>query len=148
MSNEATLPAKRGPLIVTAAVIRDGDRVLIARRPLSAKVEAGKWEFPGGKLEFGETPEACLVREIEEELGATITVEELIDAASHVYRDDKQHLHIVLLAYLAKVADGAPRALEAEEIKWVRADELAGQDFAPADIPLLAKVREILSRKD
>jgi 8-oxo-dGTP diphosphatase len=148
MSKEAPSsdkPKVRGPLIVTAAVIRDGDRVLIARRPKDAKIEAGKWEFPGGKLEFGETPEQCIVREIEEELGVTIAPLWLIDAASHVYRDEKQHLHIVLLCYLAKLVKGAPRAIEVAEVKWVNSAEFAKHDFATADLPFLSRVTELLS---
>lgn len=106
---------------MAGAIITRGNEVLIARRPYGDKVGAGKWEFPGGKIEPGEHPDACIVREIREELDCEVEVEKFFDLTSHVYGDGA---HIVLLFYLCRVVSGTPRGVESPEIKWVKKSEL------------------------
>ena len=135
---------KRGPLVVTAAVIKRGDRVLIAQRKSDSAVEGLKWEFPGGKLEHGETPEACLRREIKEELGLNIEVGQLIGVSSHVYHGK---VHIVLLCYMCKLKSGRLQYLDVAQAKWIKTGEFKKFDFALADIPLLPVVKKHLSKR-
>ncbi len=129
----------RPPLLVTAAMIGLEGRVLIARRPLTAKVEAGKWEFPGGKVEVGERPEDCLIREIREELDLDISVERYFDHSAYAYAG-AMPVQIVLLAYLCRVKDREARPLQVAEIRWVRKDELMAYEYAAADIPLVRRL--------
>jgi 8-oxo-dGTP diphosphatase len=132
---------KRGPILVTAAVIRRGKKILIAQRKSDSKVEPLKWEFPGGKLEHGESPEQCLAREIKEELNLKIKVGELIGISSHVY---KQKMHIVLLCYMCKFKTGQLKCLDVEDAKWISPREMKSYRFAAADIPLLNEVKKAL----
>lgn len=131
---------KRGPLIVTAAVIRRRGKVLIAQRRADSAAGALKWEFPGGKLEFGETPEKCLAREIYEELNLKIKVGKFIGMSSHVY--DKK-LHVVLLCYLCEHKSGELKLLEVNDAKWISPRDLSKFKFAAADIPLLPLVKSL-----
>lgn len=124
---------------VVGAVIRRGAEVLIAQR-LPGKHEALLWEFPGGKLEPGESPEACLVREIDEELGVTIRVGPPLGEVTHDYGERRIHL----TCYWADLVAGEPRALECHAIRWVRTEELGGFAFAGADVPLVAELKRVL----
>lgn len=124
---------------VVGAVIRRGDQVLIAQR-MPGKHEALLWEFPGGKIEPGEAPEACLVREIDEELGVAIVVGAPLGAVTH--DDGARRIH--LTCYWAEIVSGEPRALECHAIRWVRPEELDDFTFAPADVPLVAELRRVL----
>ena len=128
------------PLLVTAALIQRDEKILIARRRLTDKVEAGKWEFPGGKVEFGERPEDCLVREIKEELDLDVSVEKLFDVASHVYDLGVSKLHVVLVCYLCHYEAGEMRPVHVEEAKWVTRAELNDFDWAAADVPVVEKL--------
>ena len=104
-------------LFVAACALVDGDgRVLISKRP-EGKALAGLWEFPGGKLEAGETPEECLVRELAEELGVTTKPACLapLTFASHSYED----FHLLMPLYVCRRFEGIARGLEGQEIKWV-----------------------------
>ena len=133
----------RPPLLVTAAIIRAGGRILVARRPLESKLEPGKWEFPGGKVEAGEHPEACLVREIREELGVEIAIDRFFDLSSHVYAAGETGVHIVLLCYLCRIVSGEPRAIVASDLAWTSKFKLESFDYAAADISLVKRlVRE------
>jgi 8-oxo-dGTP diphosphatase len=134
---------KRGPLIVTAAVITKGKKILIAQRKVDAAVEALKWEFPGGKLEHGETPEACLRREIKEELDLKIKVGRLIGISTHIYR---KRIHVVLLCYLCKYEAGSLKLLDVKDAKWIFPREMKSYKFAAADIPLLKDVKKTLKK--
>jgi 8-oxo-dGTP diphosphatase len=134
---------KRGPILVTAAVIKRGEKILIAQRKSDSSVEPLKWEFPGGKLEHGETPEKCLAREIKEELNLKIEVGALIAISSHVY---KKKTHIVLLCYLCKYKAGQLECLDVEDAKWISPREIRNYKFAAADIPLLNEVKKALKR--
>lgn len=147
------LPTVKGPVTVVAAVIRNKlGQILIARRPVTHKVAGGLWEFPGGKIEAGETPKEALKREIREELGIEIRVEELIDVVSHIYnlpavlpdRLPAQRLHILLVGYFADF-EGEIAASEFElndvaEVQWVDGAHRPSHHFAPADVPFLEKV--------
>ncbi|MFH1154834.1 MAG: (deoxy)nucleoside triphosphate pyrophosphohydrolase [Pseudomonadota bacterium] len=119
---------------VTAAVIRSPDRgpdqVLIARR--SSGHLAGKWEFPGGKIEAGETPETCLAREILEELGIGISITGFLVESCHVY-PEKQ---VRLMAYDAVHVNGEIRPVVHDRVQWVTVDSLCSHDLAPADLPI------------
>ena len=106
--------------LVTAAVIRRGTAVLITRRPAKGLL-GGMWEFPGGKLEAGETLPECLVREILEELGAEIQVGQEIGVFRHAYT----HFKVTLHAFEAVLKSGEPQALHADDLKWVRVEELS-----------------------
>lgn len=128
-------------LVVAAALIDADDRVLIARRP-EGKPLAGLWEFPGGKVDPGERPEAALIRELAEELG--IEVEEACLApltfASHTYED----FHLLMPLYVCRRWRGIVRAGEAQALKWVRPQDLRGYPMPPADAPLIPALIDLL----
>lgn len=129
-------------LLVAAAALVDADgRVLVAQRP-PGKHLAGLWEFPGGKLEPGETPEAALVRELAEELGIDTTASCLAPAAfaSHAYAD----FHLILLLFVCRRWRGAPRPHDGGSIAWHRPNELFSLDMPPADRPLVAQLVDLL----
>ncbi len=131
------------PIVLVAAVAlvdRDG-RVLIARRP-EGKAMAGLWEFPGGKVDHGETPEAALIRELVEELGIQVPERCLapLTFASHTY----EAFHLLMPLYVCRNWDGAVTAREGQELKWVRPARLRDYDMPPADEPLVAMVRDFL----
>ncbi len=129
-------------LLVAACALVDIDgRVLIAKRP-AGKSMAGLWEFPGGKIEIGETPEECLIRELAEELGLSVVTACLTPFvfASHAYED----FHLLLMLYLCRRWDGVARAREHEALAWVRPENLAQYAMPPADQPLIAWLRDWL----
>jgi len=129
-------------LLVAAVALVDIDgRVLIARRP-EGKAMAGLWEFPGGKLQAGETPEAALVRELREELGIDTKGSCLapIAFASHAYED----FHLIMPLYVCRVWRGNVTAREGQELAWVRPARLADYPMPPADQPLVAMLRDLL----
>jgi len=117
---------------VTAAILTQAGRVLIARRKPGAS-QAGMWEFPGGKVRQGETPEKCLKREIREELGLDIAVGTFLGESIHAYAGQS----IRLLAYCAHIEAGAPVLNDHAEVKWVRFDELGRFTFCAADMPFV-----------
>jgi 8-oxo-dGTP diphosphatase len=122
---------------VTAAIFVENGRVLIARRKPGAS-QAGMWEFPGGKVQPGETPEACLRREIQEELGLDIAVGKYLGESIHTYADQS----IRLLAYSAHIEAGAPVLNDHAEVEWVRFDELGRFTFSAADMPFVRMLKE------
>lgn len=124
---------QRTPQIVTAAVIEKGGNILIAKRRQGSKF-AGKWEFPGGKLEKGETPEQCLKRELQEELTITVNIGELICSSVYSYTPE---LTINLLAYRTTVISGTFNLNDHEEIRWVKPIDLNNYDFPEADRPIV-----------
>lgn len=125
-------------LVVGAAVVRQG-RVLVARRT-SPPAQAGGWEFPGGKVEDGETPEACVVREVAEELGCTIAVTRLLDGESPI-RDG-----YTLRVALAELVDGEPSPVEDQHdaVRWLGPEELDDVAWLAPDLPFLGELREVL----
>lgn len=117
---------------VTAAVIEKEGSILIAKRKKDDKL-FNLWEFPGGKIEEGESPEECLKREIREELGVIISVGEYIGSSYYEY----DHISIELMAYMAKWISGVFSPIAHDEIRWIKPKELDRYEFAPADIPIV-----------
>ncbi|MDR3512895.1 MAG: (deoxy)nucleoside triphosphate pyrophosphohydrolase [Caulobacteraceae bacterium] len=129
-------------LLVAAAALVDGDgRVLICKRP-QGKSLAGLWEFPGGKLEPGETPEACLIRELDEELGITVAESCLAPFvfASHGY----DSFHLMMPLFLCRRWTGVVQTRQHEAHAWVRPNQMADYPMPPADAPLVAWLRDLL----
>lgn len=128
-------------LVAACALIDPDHRVLIAKRP-EGKAMAGLWEFPGGKVEPGETPETCLIRELREELG--LDTEESCLApltfASHSYED----FHLLMPLYVCRVWNGIPKPKEGQTLKWVRPNDMSDYPMPAADIPLVAFLRDYL----
>ena len=128
-------------LVVAVALIDADDRVLIAQRP-EGKALAGLWEFPGGKIDAGERPEAALIRELHEELG--IAVKEACLApltfASYAYPD----FHLLMPLYVCRRWEGFVQSREGQALKWVRARELRQYPMPPADEPLIPPLVELL----
>jgi 8-oxo-dGTP diphosphatase len=125
---------------VTAAVIEKDGKILIAKRKQKDPL-GGKWEFPGGKMESGETPEACLKRELREELGIETRVDEFLCSSRFVYR----HIAIELLAYRTSHISGEITLHEHERFEWILPEELKDYDFSEADKPVVKKLTEGLS---
>lgn len=117
---------------VTAGVIEEDGKVLIARRGGTGPF-AGRWEFPGGKVEAGETDEACLARELKEELGIEAAVGAFLCESLHDYG----HLAVALQAYRVSSYRGIIVAREHAEVRWVRPGELQRYDFPEADLPVI-----------
>jgi len=128
-------------LVAAAALIDIDGRVLICQRP-EGKQLAGLWEFPGGKVEAGETPEACLIRELDEELGIRVTKSCLAPFvfASHEY----DSFHLLMPLYLIRRWDGRPEAKEHKAITWVKPMKLDDYPMPPADAPLVAWLRDLV----
>jgi 8-oxo-dGTP diphosphatase len=129
-------------LLVAACALVDADnRVLIAQRP-EGKSMAGLWEFPGGKVEDGETPEDCLIRELREELGVTTWRSCLapLSFASHGY----DTFHLLMPLYVCRKWEGNVRAVEHQAIKWVRPVRLRDFPMPPADEPLIPPLIDLL----
>lgn len=125
---------------VVAAIIRKNGKILIAQRKADSKLEASRWEFPGGKIEFGEHPEEALRREIKEELGIRIKVKKLHSVLSHVYDFKGRKLHVVLLVFLADHVSGKVRNLDVQDSRWIRRDQLREFEFVPADRKLVEEL--------
>ena len=123
--------------MVAAALVRPDGRVLMQRRRVGGS-HGGLWEFPGGKIDRGETPEQALVREIEEELGVALDPGWLMPLAfageSHQPRAVRARYFILL--YMCRQWDGEPRCLDGEEIAWFAPDALTGLAMPPLDVPL------------
>jgi 8-oxo-dGTP diphosphatase len=128
-------------LVVAVALVDVDGRVLIARRP-EGKTMEGLWEFPGGKVEDGETPEAALIRELKEELG--IDTEQSCLApftfSSHAYDE----FQLLMPLYVCRVWQGTPKAQERQELAWVSPLRLRDYPMPPADRPLIAMLRDLL----
>lgn len=129
-------------LLVTAVALIDADgRILLAQRP-EGKSLAGLWEFPGGKVEAGETPEAALIRELREELGIDTKESCLapLTFASHSYDD----FHLLMPLFACRRWQGIPTPREGQTLAWVRASDLRNYPMPPADIPLIPILRDWL----
>jgi 8-oxo-dGTP diphosphatase len=136
------LSASRSILLVAACALLDGDnRILLAQRP-AGKTLAGLWEFPGGKVESGETPEECLVRELDEELGVVTKIACLapLTFASHAY----ETFHLLMPLYVCRRYEGVPQSREGQALKWVRARDLREYPMPPADAPLIPALFDLL----
>jgi 8-oxo-dGTP diphosphatase len=129
-------------VLVAACALVDGDgRILLAQRP-EGKSLAGMWEFPGGKVEAGETPEETLVRELNEELGIVTRVPCLapLTFASHTY----ETFHLLMPLYVCRRYEGIPQGKEGQAIKWVRPQALRDYPMPPADEPLIPFLQDLL----
>jgi 8-oxo-dGTP diphosphatase len=121
---------------VVAALIWRGDRFLICQRP-AHKARGLLWEFVGGKVEKGESPEGALVRECREELDIFLAVEDVFMALDHVYPD----ITIRLTLYNARILSGEPKKLEHNDIRWITPEEIDGYEFCPADAEILKRLK-------
>ena len=122
---------------VAAAMIRAEGKVLVCRRPLG-KAQGGKWEFPGGKIEPGETGEAALRRECREELGVALEVGAALADVTQEYPEKSIHLTL----YEAWIAEGEPQKLEHSEMRWVQPEQFGEFDWCPADARLIRQLKE------
>ncbi len=128
-------------LVAACALIDPDHRILLTQRP-AGKPMAGLWEFPGGKLRQGETPEACVIRELQEELGLDVTADCLapLTFASHAYPD----FHLLMPLFVCRVWHGIPRPREGQVLRWVRPRDMGNLPMPPADAPLAAFLRDYL----
>ena len=122
------MPPENQFTVVAAVITDDEGKILLARRPDDAHM-GGLWEFPGGKIEHGETHAEALIRELDEELGISTVIGEPLTFAIHTESD----LEILLLFFWAEIADGVPSPREGQEIRWVLPGELRGLPMPPAD---------------
>lgn len=137
----ALLAPKPVVLVVAAALVDLDGRVLLTQRPPGKKL-AGMWEFPGGKVEPNETPEAALVRELHEELALDISAACLAPFAfaSHAYDD----FHLLMPLYVCRRWAGQPQPREGQAMRWVRPIKMRDLEMPPADLPLVAMLRDLL----
>ena len=128
--------------VVAAALIDADNRILVAQRPTGGSL-AGLWEFPGGKIEPGETPEAALVRELAEELGVVVSTDALtpVTFVSHSYPD----FHLLMLLYLCRDWQGTPHGQQGQPLRWEAVTGLDALPMPPADVPLVAVLRDLLA---
>ena len=133
------ITAAKITLVVACALVDSDGRVLVAARP-SGKSMAGLWEFPGGKVEAGETPEAALIRELKEELSIDVTAACLapLSFASHAYDE----FHLLMPLYACRKWDGQIAPREGQETQWLRPRDLFDLPMPPADKPLIAALRD------
>ena len=122
---------------VVAAVLRDGDKVFATQRGYGDYKD--KWEFPGGKIEPGETPEEAIIREIKEELDVDITVDSFLCTVEYDYPE----FHLTMHCFLCSILDGTLTLIEHEAAKWLGPDELWSVDWLPADVKV---VEELIKR--
>ena len=123
---------------VVAALIWDKDKFMICQRP-AHKARALLWEFVGGKVEPDETKEQALIRECQEELAVTLTVDDVFMDVVHEYPDITVHLTL----FNATIAKGVPQKLEHNDIKWITPSEIPNYDFCPADEEILKRITEV-----
>lgn len=123
---------------VVAAIIRDGDRIFATQRGYGDFKDG--WEFPGGKVEEGETPQEALKREIEEELETEIEVGDYLTTIEHDY----PKFHLSMKCYWARIIEGKPVLLEHEAARWLSREELDSVDWLPADVTIIELVKQAL----
>ena len=123
---------------VVAALIWDNDKFMICQRP-AHKARGLLWEFVGGKVEAGETKEAALIRECQEELAVTLSVGDVFMEVIHEYPD----ITVQLTLFNAVIAEGSPQKLEHNDIRWITPAEIPQYDFCPADVEILDKIMEL-----
>ena len=123
---------------VVAALIWQGNKFMICQRP-AHKARGLLWEFVGGKVEPGETKEQALIRECKEELNVILSVGDVFMDVTHEYPDITVHLTL----FYATIAEGEPRMLEHNDIRWIKPCEIPSYDFCPADVEILEKIRRV-----
>ncbi|KQT44371.1 NTP pyrophosphohydrolase [Aureimonas sp. Leaf454] len=135
------MPTKKMLLVAACALVDADNRILLAERP-AGKTLAGLWEFPGGKVEPGETPEETLIRELEEEIGIVTKAACLapLTFASHAYAD----FHLLMPLYVCRRFEGIAAPLEGQRLKWVRPGALRDYPMPPADAPLIPFLVDLL----
>ena len=136
MDRMKSVPEGKSPIRVTAAIMPSGRKLFIARRPQGDRL-AGKWEFPGGKIQDSETPEACLIREMREEFNIVVTVYEKAGVSVYHY----PHISVELLAYRTLWQSGEITLNAHDAFDWVPVRNLHQFDFAPADMPFVEQLR-------
>lgn len=136
-----TMSSKPMLIVVACALIDTDNRVLVTSRP-DSKSMAGMWEFPGGKIESGETPEQALKRELEEELGIKTFISCLapLNFASHSY----ENFHLLMPLYICRKWEGILQSREQQKMKWVRPNDLYKLEMPPADKPLIHSLIDLL----
>ncbi|WP_374828730.1 8-oxo-dGTP diphosphatase MutT [Paenochrobactrum pullorum] len=140
-STQSGTPQRRILLVAACALVDNDGRVLLAQRP-EGKQLAGLWEFPGGKVEAGETPEETLIRELQEELGIITQTACLapLTFASHTYDD----FHLLMPLYICRRYEGIARGMEGQAIKWVQPRDMRDYPMPPADEPLIPILCDLL----
>lgn len=123
---------------VVAALIWEGDRFLACQRP-AHKARALLWEFVGGKVEPGETPEEALIRECREELAVTVQPKDVFMTVIHEYPD----LTVRLILFNAAIVEGTPQLLEHNDLRWIKTSQIDELEFCPADEEILKKLKEL-----
>ncbi len=123
---------------VVAAIIKRDNQILATQRG-SGEFKGG-WEFPGGKIEEGETPENALIREIREELDTEIKVNELVDIVEYDY----PNFHLTMHCFLCEIVSGELTLVEHQDARWLEGEELDSMEWLPADLGLIAKLKEVL----
>lgn len=133
---------QRKRLLVVAALIKDGDRILLSQRRADQSFPLC-WEFPGGKIEPGESPEAALVREINEELGCDVSVGSIADVVFHAYDD----FDLYMLLYRCEITTGTPKAVQVLDVRWVPLAKLPELQMPPADVPMVQRLQGNAKRR-
>lgn len=124
-------------LVVTCALIAQEGKYLLTQRPLD-KHNGGRWEFPGGKIDVGEDPQDCLIREVREELGIKISIDEIFGCSSMVYDNER---HVLLLCYQSNYVSGDIVFHEVADIAWVTPEEMEEYDITEADLLFVEKLQ-------
>ncbi len=127
---------------VATGVIRKGDEVLVGRRPQGQSL-AGQWEFPGGKIEVNESPEAALKRELSEELGIEAEIGDLMLAQTHYYGESG----LIILIFDVHFWQGEPKTKHHDSLRWVKIDDLPGIDMPEANKHILSRLLKMLSKR-
>jgi 8-oxo-dGTP diphosphatase len=127
-------------IVVAAAVVLEGARVLLTQRKAGTHL-AGAWEFPGGKVEAGEDPREALRRELREELGIEVKVGEIVEVTFHHYEEAGKAVLLLFYEATREAGSPAPRAIDVAAFRWAAREELRTEDFPPADVAVLEKVR-------
>ena len=142
MANQMEAVPVRSRLLVVAALIWDGGRVLLSRRRVDQAMP-NMWEFPGGKVEAGESPELALAREVREELGCEVEVGRIDDVVFHAYPT----FDLYMLVYACRITAGSASAVAVAEIAWTAPGDLPGLELLPADLPLAHRLAREASRR-
>jgi 8-oxo-dGTP diphosphatase len=124
-------------LVVCAAITYKGDKILIAQRGKGTHLEF-QWEFPGGKIEEGESPEECIVRELKEELDIDVSVKNVFDVVFHKFADK----NILLIDYECEYISGEPKPIECNDFRWISIEEMDSYNFTEADREIVEKLKK------